>query len=150
MISLSLKTLLIAVSVILTLQLYILLGINDFKLQKRQLFALLPLIAILLTLYRLDIPTPIADVSTKDVQEETIKSDPIVVAKEETKEEIISQEVKLNAEPVIQPRTKEIREVKPILETIQTKEEIDFKTINPLAVIGMGFLLPSMAHYVLN
>jgi len=146
MISLSLKILLIFICVILTLQLYILLGINDFKLQKKQLFALIPLLLILLTLYRLDIPTPVADVSTKDVQEETIKSDPIVVAEEE----IISQEVEQDVEPVIQPRTKEIKEVKPILETIQSKEEIDFKTINPLMVIGMGFLLPSMAHYVLN
>lgn len=50
----TIKTFIAVITLLLTFTLYVLLGINDFQPQKKQLFALIPLLLLLLTLYRMD------------------------------------------------------------------------------------------------
>lgn len=77
----TIKTFIIVATLLLTFTLYILLGINDFQPQKKQLFALLPLLLLLQTLYRMNnIPIIYDSVKTENniyetpiQQEEVIK-----------------------------------------------------------------------------
>lgn len=78
----NLNTVLVIVCFMLTIILYILLGINDFQPQKKQLFALIPLLLLLLTLYRMDnIPIVYDSVKNENNTYETpMQSEEIVEA----------------------------------------------------------------------
>lgn len=107
----TLKAFVIIVTLLLTFTLYISLGINDFQPQKKQWFALLPLLLLLLTLYRMDnIPPVIYDKVENDntyetpiQQEEIIKAEVSVTATHSKPIEMVERQLQVKDQKVIIP-----------------------------------------------
>jgi len=142
-IMISLRFVLIIISLMLTILLYVLLGINDFKLQMKQIFALIPLLLILLTINRMDTYKPIVKADIRDVPKQIIQTEiaaekVIEVAKVEQKKiQIIRKEILKTPTTVDKPIITE--------EKVKLKDEKihSFKFINPIHVIILGLSLPS-------
>lgn len=140
----SLNTLLAIICFMLTIILYILLGINDFQPQKKQLFAVIPLLLLLLTLYRMNnIPPVIYDkiennntYETPIQQEEIIKVEVPVTVTQSKPIKIVEQQLQSRNQKLINIPTVQ-NEVKSSQESLlkQTTKSLPFVVVGGLILL---------------
>jgi len=132
---------LVIIAFILTMFLYLLLGIEKFKPNKKQLLALIPLLLLLFTINRLDIKL-IQKAQNEPESNEPIVQEQIVEAEEK------QEEIETKVDPVVEP--KYIIETKKVeIPKVAPKEEVSIGQLikySP-AVLLSGFLLPLYSHF---
>lgn len=149
----SLNTVLAIVCFMLTIILYILLGINDFKPQKKQLFALIPLLLLLLTLYRMDNMLIVHDsvknenntYETPTQQEEVIKLEVPVTVTQSKSIEVAERQLQTKNQklitniPIVQNEIKKEVKVNDFISHInQASESLPFVVVTSLILSGLS------------
>lgn len=137
----TIKAFIIIVTLLLTFTLYISLGINDFQPQKKQLFSVIPLLLLLLTLYRMNnIPPLIYDkienentYETPIQQEEIVKVEVPVTVTQSKPIEMVEQQLQSKDQKIINIPTVQ-NEVKSSQESLlkQTTKSLPFVVVGGL------------------
>ncbi len=149
----TIKVFIATVTLLLTFILYISLGINDFQPQKKQLFALLPLLALLLTLYRMDNILIVHDsvknenntYETPTQQEKVIKLEVPVAVTQSKSIEVAERQLQdkdqkfITNIPVIQNEIKKEVKANDFISHInQASESLPFVVVTSLILSGLN------------
>jgi len=122
-----------------------LLGINDFKPQPRQLFALIPLLLLLLTLYRINnIPPIIYDsIKNENTYETPIQTEEIKV--EASKPVIISKPIEIaerQMQDLLAEDQKVVAKIPVAQNEIKSHENLSIQTLKPIHfMMAAGIIL---------